>query len=322
MKQYIWKRVLTGALVVLFSVLFNFVLMRLAPGDPTRLLAGKENPNPATILALQERYGLNKPIMVQFVLYIKQLLHGDFGFSYVSNRPVLTIIGERFGATILLAVVGLIIEITVGILLGVHAAQHQGSKFDTILNGISYFFDSTPAFWLGLMIILLFSSTLHLLPTSGMYNVRENYQGFRRVLDVGYHMILPTLTMVVLNIPYYFRITRSSVMETMNEDYIMTLRSTGMPEKQIFRKYVLRNALLPIITVVGITMAYMITGVAFIEIVFAWPGMGRLMLNSITTRDYPVLSGIYLLLSISVAVMMIVVDVVYAYADPRIRYED
>jgi peptide/nickel transport system permease protein len=135
-------------------------------------------------------------------------------------------------------------------------------------------------------------------------------------------MILPTLTMVVLNIPYYFRITRSSVMETMNEDYIMTLRSTGMPEKQIFRKYVLRNALLPIITVVGITMAYMITGVAFIEIVFAWPGMGRLMLNSITTRDYPVLSGIYLLLSISVAVMMIVVDVVYAYADPRIRYED
>ncbi|MBR4420995.1 MAG: ABC transporter permease, partial [Erysipelotrichaceae bacterium] len=169
--------------------------------------------------------------------------------------------------------------------------------------------------------ILLFASILKWFPTYGMYSVRGNYTGIKKVLDVMKHMFLPVTTLVLIDIPYFFRIARSSVLQTMSEDFIMTLRATGMSERKIFNKYVMRNAIIPTITVFGITLAYMITGVAMIEIVFAWPGMGRLMLDSITRRDYPTLSAIYLMLSISVAVMTIVVDIVYAWIDPRIRIE-
>lgn len=321
MKRYIVKRLGTGALVVLFSILFNFVIIRLAPGDPTRLLAGKDNPNPELIAALRAKYGLDKPLLVQFGMYIKQLAHGDLGYSYVSSSSVWELIETRIGPTLLLSLTGLILAVIVGTLLGVYAARKKGSKFDVFLCSISYLFDSTPSFWLGLMLILIFASTLKWFPTSGMYSLRANYKGIKHILDVGKHLFLPALTMTLLNIPYYFRIARSSVLQTMSEDFIMTLRATGMSESRIFNKYVMRNAIIPTITVFGISLAYVVTGVSMIEIVFAWPGMGRLMLDSITKRDYPTLSGIYLLLSCSVAIMMIIVDIVYAWVDPRIRYE-
>lgn len=321
MKKYILKRLGTGALVVLFSILFNFVIIRLAPGDPTRLLAGKDNPNPDLIAALQEKYGLNKPILEQFWIYIKQLATGDFGYSYVSSSSVWDLIKTRIGPTLLLSLTGIILAVIIGTLLGIYAARNKGGKIDMFICSISYLFDSTPSFWLGLMLILVFASTLKWFPTSGMTSLRNSYTGFKHVLDVAKHMFLPALTLTLLNIPYYFRIARSSVLQTMSEDFIMTLRATGMSERKIFNKYVLRNAIIPTITVFGISLAYVVTGVSMIEIVFAWPGMGRLMLDSITKRDYPTLSGIYLLLSCSVAVMMIVVDVVYAWVDPRIRYE-
>lgn len=315
------KRLFSGTIVVLFSVLFNFVIIRLAPGDPTRLLAGKDNPSPEMIAALQEKYGLNKPIMTQFWMYVKQLAHGDFGYSYVSTAKVWDLIRTRIGPTLLVAFTGAFIGLLVGTLLGIYAARKKGSKADVFLCGISYVLDSTPSFWLGLMMILIFASILKWFPTYGMYSLRGNYTGFGRVLDLLRHLFLPITTLVLLNIPYYFRIARSSVLQTMSEDFIMTLRATGMSERKIFNKYVMRNAIIPTITVFGITLAYMITGVSMIEIVFAWPGMGRLMLDSITKRDYPTLSAIYLMLSISVAVMTIVVDIVYAWIDPRIRIE-
>ena len=322
MKKYILKRLGTGALVVLFSVLFNFVIVRLAPGDPTRLLAGKDNPNPQMIAALQEKYGLNKPILTQFWMYIKQLLHGDFGYSYASSSKVWDLIKVRVAPTLMISLTGAVLGLLIGTLLGIYAARRKGTAIDISLCGVSYLFDSTPSFWLGLMMILIFAAILKWFPTSGMYNLRGNYHGWKRFADLMKHMFLPVTTLTLIDIPYYFRIARSSVLQTMSEDFIMTLRATGMSERRIFNKYVMRNAIIPTITVFGITLAYMITGVAMIEIVFAWPGMGRLMLDSITKRDYPTLSAIYLLLSISVAVMMIIVDLVYAWVDPRIRIED
>ena len=321
MGRYIIKRLISGTIVVLFSVLFNFVIIRLAPGDPTRLLAGKDNPSPEMMAALREKYGLNKPIMEQFWIYLKQLLHGDFGYSYVSTAKVWDLIKTRIPPTLLLAFTGALIAVILGTLLGIFAARKKGSKIDAFLCGISYFFDSTPSFWLGLMMILLFASILGWFPTYGMYSLRGNYSGMKRYMDIAYHMVLPVTTLVLIDIPYYFRIARSSVLQTMSEDFIMTLRATGMSERKIFNKYVMRNAIIPTITVFGITLAYMITGVSMIEIVFAWPGMGRLMLDSITRRDYPTLSAIYLMLSVSVAVMTIVVDIIYAWVDPRIRIE-
>lgn len=321
MKKFLAKRLGSGTLAIMFSIVFNFIIIRLAPGDPATLLAGKDNPNPEMIAAIRARYGLDKSILEQLGVYINQLLHFDLGFSYTSNRSVWTMIAERLGPTFMIALTGTIIAAVIGTMIGVYAARKKGSFIDQAICSVSYLFDSTPSFWLGLMLILLFSSVLGLFPTSGMYSLRGNYTGMRYVLDVAKHTFLPVLTLILLNIPYYFRIARSSVLQVMSEDFIMTLRATGMPEKKIFNKYVLRNAIIPTITVFGINLAYMVTGVAMIEIVFAWPGMGRLMLDSITKRDYPVVSGIYLVLSISVAFGMILVDIVYALVDPRIRLE-
>ena len=320
MGKRILKKFFFSCVTIVFVVAFNFFLFRIMPGNVETIIA-RATTTEAVKQRLIEKAGLHRPILEQFWIYLKQLAHGDFGYSYVSTARVWDLIKTRIGPTLLIAFTGAMVATLIGTLLGIFAARKKGSKFDLFLCGISYFFDSTPSFWLGLMMILLFASILKWFPTYGMYSVRGNYTGIKKVLDVMKHMFLPVTTLVLIDIPYFFRIARSSVLQTMSEDFIMTLRATGMSEQKIFNKYVMRNAIIPTITVFGITMAYMITGVSMIEIVFAWPGMGRLMLDSIARRDYPTLSAIYLMLSISVAVMTIVVDIVYAWIDPRIRIE-
>lgn len=321
MKRYIGKRALSGLLVVILSVCFNFTLIRLAPGDPIRIMAGLDNPNEAQIALLRAKYGLDKSIPEQFVLFLKQIAHGDLGYSYVSDRPVVDMIMEKVGPTLALSLTVLIIAVTIGTLIGVYAARKNGSWFDKLVCNISYIFDATPGFWLGLMMIIVFASYLKLLPTSGMVSLRNNYTGIRYILDVAKHMILPVSTMVLTQIPYYFRIARSSVLQAMAEDYVITFRATGMKESKIFNKYVLRNAILPTVTVVGMRMGFLLSGSVLIETVFAWPGMGRLMYTSISKRDYPLLTGIYLVSSLLICVAMILVDVLYGFIDPRIRYD-
>ena len=229
-------------------------------------------------------------------------------------------IGEKLGATILLVLTAAILSLFIGTLMGIMAARREGSFIDVAFSGISYVLNSMPSFWLGLMLIIVFSSRLNLLPTYGMTNARANYTGMKYILDVIVHMILPVGTLLLIEIPIYFRIAKSSVLQVTNEDFIVTFRATGMNEKKIFNKYIFRNAILPTITIFGISLAYLITGVALIEIVFAWPGTGRLVLTAITQRDYPTLMGIYLVMSVSIAVVMMIVDIVYAVFDPRIRY--
>ena len=321
MKRYLTKRVITGLLVVILSVCINFVLIRLAPGNPITILAGTDNPNPEMILALQAKYGLDKSIFEQFLMFLSNLLKGDLGFSYVSNQPVVQIIADKLVPTLLLTLSALLISSILGIFMGVRASRSVGSRLDRFLCSITYVFDSIPSFWLGLMFILLFSSTLKIFPTSGMVNIRANHNAFTYVLDVLYHLFLPVLTLVVIQFPYYFRITRSSVLQAMSEDYVTTFRATGMSEKQIFNKYVLKNAILPTITVIGMSVAFLFSGAALVETVFGWPGMGRLLITAISMRDYQVLTGIYLMISISVAVAMIAIDVLYSVVDPRVKYE-
>ena len=322
MKRYLIKRALTGLLMVIISVGINFTLIRLAPGNPMAIIAGLDNPNPAQVAALTEKYGLDKSIPEQFLIYLKGIAQGDFGYSYVNERPVISVIGERVGPTLLVTLTGLVLAVLLGTLIGVRCARKNGGAFDKAMCGISYVFDSTPSFWLGLMLILLFASNLHWLPTTGMLNMRAGYTGLARVGDIAYHLVLPVMTLVIVTSPYYFRIARSSVLQVMSEDFITTLRATGMSEKRIFNKYVLRNALIPTVTVVGSSLAHLIGGAVYIETVFSWPGMGTLLFNSISKRDYPMLSGIYLIIALSIAVMMIVVDVVYSLIDPRIKYTD
>ena len=320
MAKYLTKRILVGILTVFIVFTINFVIIRIAPGDPIKTLMGREKNDPVLRAALEEKYGLNQPLINQFISYFKTFSKGDLGTSIIFNRPVTEMIQEKIGATFLLVFIGAVLALILGTIMGIKAAQHEGTIIDIIFSAVSYIFNSIPAFWLGLMLIIGFSTQLKLLPSYGMTDIRAAYTGYLYYLDILKHMILPVTTLVLIQIPIYFRISKSSVLQVASEDYILNLRATGMSEKKIFNKYIFKNAILPTITIFGISMAYLITGVALIEIVFAWPGTGRLVLTAITQRDYPTLMGIYLVMSISVALVMIIVDIVYALVDPRIRY--
>ncbi len=319
MVRYLGKRFAVCMLAVVLSVFINFVLIRLAPGNPISVMAGIDNPNPEMVAALTQKYGLDKPVVIQFGVYLANILKGDFGFSYRNNLPVTQLVGARIIPTLLLGLTSLVLSVFLGSGLGLRAARKKDSAFDRVFSNISYVLDAMPSFWLALMLMLLFATTLGLLPTAGMVDVRAAYTGFRRVLDIMVHMVLPVTCIIILTAPSYYRIMRSSALQVMNEEFITLYRAAGMPESAIFRKYILKNAILPIVTMLGMSLAYSIAGVTLVEIVFAWPGMGRLLLDSINKRDYTLLSGIYLMLSMAIAIITVVLDAIYAWLDPRIR---
>lgn len=321
MKKFVLRRILSGILTVLVVFTLNFALVKSAPGDPITTLMGKETDDPALRQALMEKWGLDKPVPEQYLSYLKNALVGDLGTSITYNRSVNDMISERVVATVLLGMTAALLALILGTLLGIFCARHDGSVLDNTLSAVSYAADAMPSFWLGLMLIIVFATKLGILPSQGMINVRAGYTGVQHVLDVLYHLVLPCLTLVLITMPGYFRITKSSILQVTNEDFITTMRATGMSERKIFNKYIFRNAILPTVTMFGISMAFLITGVSLIEIVFSWPGMGRLTLTAITQRDYPTLMGVYLVMSVSVVVVMILTDIAYAFLDPRIRYE-
>ena len=321
MKRYVVKRIFSGLLTVLLVFTLNFVIIKAAPGDPIKTLMGKENSDPQLRAALEEKWGLNQPQYVQYFNYLRNAVQGDLGTSITYNQSVNKLIAEKVGPTVLLGVAAAIVALFIGTAMGIYCARHEEGVGDTIFSGFAYTLDAMPSFWLGLMLILIFASRLGWFPTSSMTDVRAGYTGMRYVADVAYHMVLPCLCLIAITMPGYFRIAKSSVLQVTNEDFITTLRATGMDEGKIFRKYIFRNAILPTITTFGITLAFLITGVTLIEIVFAWPGMGRLTMTAINQRDYPTLLGIYLIVSVAVSLVMILVDIVYALFDPRIRFE-
>lgn len=319
MVRYLGKRFAVCMLAVVLSVFINFALVRLAPGDPISVMAGIDNPNPEMIAALTKKFGLDKPILVQFGVYLKNILQGDFGFSYRNNLSVTQLVGARIVPTLLLSLTSLVLSVLLGGSMGLRAARRKDSTFDRFFSNLSYMLDAMPSFWLALMLMLVFATGLKWLPTAGMVDVRAGYVGARKVLDVLLHMILPVSCITLLTAPAYYRIMRSSALQVMNEEFVTLYRAAGMPEAVIFRKYVLKNAILPVVTMIGMSLAYSLAGVALVEIVFAWPGMGRLLLDSINKRDYALLSGIYLMLSMAIAIVTVLLDAVYAWLDPRIR---
>lgn len=315
------KRISIGLLTILVVFTINFILINVAPGDPVKTLMGKDNNDPVLRAALMEKYGLDKPLTTQYFTYLKTTAKGDLGESIIYNRPVADMIKEKIMPTVLLVMSAAILSLIVGTIMGIYAARKEGSLIDVIFSGMSYVFSSIPAFWMGLMFIILFATKLNILPSYGMTDVRASHTGLKYVLDVLHHMILPVGTLAMVIIPMYFRIAKTSVLQVTNEDFIMTFRAAGVSEKIIFNRYIFRNAILPTITVFGMSMAFLITGGTLIEIVFAWPGTGRLVLTAITQRDYPTLMGIYLIISVLISVVMFITDMVYAAFDPRIRYE-
>lgn len=321
MKKFILKRIYTAFIVVLVVVALNFFIIKLAPGDPVNIMAGFDNPNEEFKMAVRAKYNLDKPLITQFFTYIYRLVQGDLGESYYSSRPVTELLAERMGASLLLSGTSAVLAFIIGTVLGLTAGKKEDSMQDKVLSAGTYVANAMPSFWLGLMLIFVFASRLGWFPTQGMYSLRENYTGIARYIDLGKHLILPVTTLVLVQIPGYFRITRSSVIQVMADDYITTFRVTGMSEKKIYMKYVLKNAILPVVTLFGINVAYIVAGSTLVETVFSWQGIGILMYTAIAKRDYNVLMGTYLIIAVSVAFFMILVDVIYAKLDPRIHYE-
>jgi peptide/nickel transport system permease protein len=304
MTRYIFKRIVYGLIVLFGLTIFSFVLIHLVPGDPARLMLG-ENANQEQVNALRDQLGLNKPLLTQYLDYLSKLCRFDYGNSYKTGRPVLTEILLRLPNTIELASAGMLIAIIVGITTGILAAKYKDRIIDWAAMSLSIFGLSIPSFWLGIMLILIFSVKLGWFPVANGTGLKE--------------LILPAITLGVLASTVISRITRSVMIEVLSSDYIRTAKAKGLNEWRILIIHAFRNAMIPVVTIVGLQIASLLGGTVIIEQVFSWPGLGSLAINSILARDFPMVQGIVLFIGIIFVTINILVDLLYGLIDPRIR---
>ena len=306
MFRYIVRRLLYAVPVMLVVSIIVFGILHIAPGDPATMLAG-EDARPEDVAAIKAKYGLDQPLYVQYGVWLADVLHGDLGKSLVTRRAVLAEVTARMPATAELAIASLLVAVTVGMIVGVISATRQYSLMDHGIMIVALLGVSVPVFWLGLMLILLLSVELHWFPTGGAGTFMQ--------------LVLPALTLGASSTAIIARMTRSSMLEVVRQDYIRTARSKGLKERVVTIRHALKNALIPVVTVVGIEFGYLLGGAVITETVFARPGLGRLLVSSITSRDFPVVQGTLMLLAGSFVLVNLLVDIVYGYLDPRIRYE-
>jgi peptide/nickel transport system permease protein len=318
--QFIAQRVLKGIVVLLGIIVLNFMLIRLAPGDPVTVMAGEAGAADEVFIAqLRKEFGLDKPLHEQLFIYVKNVVTFDLGFSYRQQRPVNDLLAERLPATLLLTGAAFVLSLVAGVALGVFASMLVGRWSDSLITVFALFFYATPIFWVGLMGVLLFSVTLGWLPAFGMYTVGANLTGAALAADIAWHLVLPALTLALFHMAVYARMTRASMLEMKDQDFVRTARAKGLPENRIVRVHVLRNAVLPVITIAGVKAGYLIGGSIVVETVFAWPGIGRLAFEAVLQRDYNVLLGVFFLTSFMVIAFNLITDVVYSLIDPRIE---
>ena len=314
------RRLLKALPLLLAVVVFNFILLKLAPGDAVEVLAGEAGAaTPEYLAELRARFGLDRPFHIQLGNYVWQLAKLDLGYSFRHNQTVLQLILGRLPATLLLMASGLVVAVTLGAWLGVMASQKVNSLRDNLISLFAMLAFATPVFWMGLMMIVLFSVHLGWLPSSGMETIAAGHQGLTWVLDVARHMIMPVATLSLFYVALYTRVMRASMLEVFNQDYVTTARAKGLSERRITFRHVLRNALLPVVTLVGVQIGGMLGGSVLVETVFSWPGLGRLAFEAVFQRDINLLLGILLLCSFVVILANIAVDLAYSWLDPRIR---
>ena len=319
---YIVRRLIIAVPTLLAISLITFTIVHLAPGGPLQFFLGL-NPNipPYVIEFLKKKYGLDKPIWEQYVIWLSMLLRGDLGYSYISGQPVSHVIGVRIWNTVKLTLTSELIALAIAIPLGVVSAVRSNTLVDHFSRVAALFGVSMPVFWLGLILIYAFSLHLGVFPTFGAATVGKEYGSvLEQWADELWHLTLPALTLGLVRTAFLTRLVRSSVLGELAMDYVLTARMKGLKERIVIYKHVLRNALLPVVTVVGLSFGFMLSGAVLTETVFAWPGMGRLIVWSTFTRDYPVIMAITMLVSVMVVIFNLVTDVAYALIDPRIRY--
>lgn len=314
------SRLLQGLALVLAVVVLNFVLVHAAPGDPVETIAGASGGmSPELMAQLRAEYGLDKPLLVQLGVYLSRVAQGDLGFSYYFNLPVSGMISERVPATLLLVVSAVLLAFVVGTALGVLSSRKPNgvlSQFITVLSLVGF---AAPIFWVGIMLVILFASVWPILPVSGMRAIDATGGGWADVIDVAQHMVLPTFTLSLVYLAQYSRLARSAMLDVLGSDFIRTARAKGLAESVVLYKHALRNALLPVVTVLGLQFGNVLAGAILVETVFNWPGLGRLAFESVLRRDYPTILGVLLFSSIVVVVMNQVTDLCYRLIDPRIK---
>jgi peptide/nickel transport system permease protein len=318
--RYMLVRVLQGAGALLVIAVINFLLIRAAPGDPVSVLAGEAGASDAQFVAqLRGQFGLDRPLPQQLATYVGKVLQFDLGYSYRQQQPVLRLIADRLPATLLLTGTAFALSLLFGITLGALSARRAGSWVDSAITVGALVFYATPLYWLALMAVLLFTVQLAWLPGFGYTTVGAGLAGFALALDIGKHLVLPAFTLALFYMAVYARMTRAAMLEVMQMDFVKTARAKGVRPGRILRAHVLRNALLPVVTLAGIQAGSMIGGAVLTETVFAWPGIGRLMFDALLQRDYNLLLGTFLVTATMAVLFNLITDLVYTLIDPRIE---
>ena len=318
--RYLLRRVAVALPTILTIVVLNFALLHLAPGDAADVLAGEAgSATPEYMAQLRQKFGLDQPLYVQLAVYLERVVTLDLGYSFRHNMTVTELIGSRLGPTLLLMLTVFALSVGLGVILGAVAARNLNRWRDNLISTLAVLAYATPVFWAGLMLIVVFSIKLGWFPTSGMETVAAFNEGFARVRDVAWHLVLPAVTLTLFYLALYTRLMRASVLDQYAMDYVTTARAKGLTERQIARRHVLRNAALPIVTMAGIQIGALLGGSVVVETVFAWPGLGLLAYESLFARDINLLLGIFFVSAVLVVAVNLAVDVIYSLLDPRIE---
>ncbi len=320
LKIYVLKRLFHAVPLILCVIVFNFILIHVAPGDPVQSLVGEFPAPEAYVAEVRKAFGLDKPLLVQLLLYIRNVASGDLGFSFYYRQPVLHVILERIPATLQLMIPALLFSAIVGVLLGILSSRKPYSLLDNTISTAALVGYCVPAFWLGQMLMLVFSIKLGWLPAQGLGTLGLELTGLAALGDRLSHLLLPVLALSIRHVAINARMMRGSMLEVSYEDFITLARSKGLEEKKIIIRHMLPNALLPVVTIIGLDVGFLFTGSVLVETVFGWPGIGRLMYESIVKRDYPVLMGNFLITTILVVIVNLIVDLIYVWLDPRVKY--
>lgn len=313
------RRLIASVPVIIGIAVINFLLVNLVPGDAADVLAGEAGAaSPEFLAELRARYGLDQPLWVRFGLYLGKLLTFDLGYSFRYGRPVSELLLDHLWPTILLMLTAIAIAVVFGIVLGLLAARHVNRWPDFVISVASLIMFATPVFWLGLMMIVLFSVHLGILPSGGMETIGPGYTGLRRAGDIALHLVMPASVLGFYLTAFKVRLMRASVLEIAQQDFVRTARAKGLGETSIFYGHILRNAIMPIVTMVGLQIGAMLGGAVLVETVFAWPGLGRLAYAAVFQRDINLLLGLLFTCSLMVILANILTELVYRLVDPRI----
>jgi len=320
MRGYLFRKFFHAAVTIFIVIVINFFLFRIMPGDPVRVLIRSPKISSEALERVREQFGLNESRLVQFWIYLRDLFTGDLGTSFNYRQPVIDIIIERVPATVLLVGTATVLSIVFGVLLGVILAWKRGTRLDIVGLSISLILYSMPTFWVAIIMVMIFAVYWQIFPLGGMGMPGVYYSSYwAELASKAHHLFLPAITFALILVGEYVLIMRSSLLEVMREDYMLTARAKGVSNRDLLRKHALPNAMLPVVTLIAINLGFIVGGAIQIETVFSWPGLGRLMYNSLTNRDYPVLQGLFLFVTIAVIGANFIADILYRYLDPRVK---